>query len=154
MLAVRAQELTISSVRGNYFPAIGVSAGVTDNGRALTALTWNMNAGATLSWNLFAGLETNAQVREASANLANLRAQVDLLRQQVRLDISQAQLAVQAARERLRLSEGRYQTGVGNVIELGDAQVTVTSAAAQSVQAEYRLAAARAQLLLSLGQET
>ena len=49
------------------------------------------------------------------------------------------------------LAEGRYQAGVGNIIELGDAQVAQTSAAAQAVQAEYNLATARAQLGRALG---
>ncbi len=162
---LRAQELILSSVRGGYWPSIGVATGLTDNGRGLDTLTWNWSAGATLSWQLFEGFGTRAAAREAEANLRSLQAQQDALRQQVRLEVSQALLAVgaakegltaadealTAARERLRLSEGRYQTGVGNVIELGDAQVAVTSAAAQRVQAEYRIAAARAQLLLALG---
>ncbi len=162
---MRAQELIISSVRGGYWPSIGVATGFTDNGRGFDTLTWNWSAGATLSWQLFEGFGTHSAVEEAGANLRILKAQSDTQRQQVRLDVSQAVLAVSAAqasiiatdealtaaRERLRLSEGRYQTGVGNVIELGDAQVSVTSAAAQRVQAEYRLSAARSQLLLALG---
>jgi len=81
------------------------------------------------------------------------------------LDLEQARLAVRSAgergghheavvnaREQLRLAEGRYQAGVGNMIELGDAQVAMTTAAAQEVQAHFGLATARAQLLLALGQ--
>jgi len=55
------------------------------------------------------------------------------------------------AREQLRLAEGRYQSGVGSIIELGDAQIAATSAAAQVVQADFNLATARAQLLTALG---
>jgi outer membrane protein len=59
--------------------------------------------------------------------------------------------ALVSAREQLRLAEQRYATGVGNIIELVDAQVAYTSAAAQVVQARYGLATARAQLLAALG---
>jgi outer membrane protein len=52
---------------------------------------------------------------------------------------------------RLTLAEGRYQAGVGNVIELGDSQVALTTAAAQEVQAIFNLATARAKLLQALG---
>jgi outer membrane protein len=83
----------------------------------------------------------------------------------MRLEVDQARLAVRAAkaaivasdeavqnaRERLKLAEGRYQTGVGNAIELGDAQLAMTSTQAQKVQAEYNLASARAALLKALG---
>ncbi len=65
--------------------------------------------------------------------------------------ICAAQDAVESAREQLRLAEQRYATGVGSIIELNDAQVTYTSAAAQLVQARYGLASARAQLLAALG---
>jgi outer membrane protein len=49
------------------------------------------------------------------------------------------------------LAEGRYDAGVGNVIELGDAQVALTSAEVQAVQADYNISSARAQLLNALG---
>jgi outer membrane protein len=127
-------------------------------------MTWNWNAGATLTWNLFQGGLTSAQVREAEASTVGLEAQLASLQQQARFELEQARLAVRAAkaalgaaaealvnaRERLRLAEGRYQIGAGSIIELGDAQVALTSAAAQKVQADYTLASARAQLLAAL----
>ena len=57
------------------------------------------------------------------------------------------------AQEQLRLAEGRYETGVGSIIELGDSQVALTSAAQQRVQADYNLSQARAGLLKALGRE-
>lgn len=161
----RAQQATIGSVRGAYFPSLGVSAGLADVGPALDTTVLNWNATAALTWNLFQGGLTRAQEREAQANLTGLEAQVAAIRQQVRLDVDQARLSVRAAksalaaagealsnaRERLRLAEGRYQVGVGSAIELGDAQLALTAAAAQRVQADYNLSSARAQLLRALG---
>ena len=163
----RAQELTVGAVKGAYWPALGVSTGITDSGPALDGMTWNWSATATLTWNLFQGGLTTAQAAEARANVEAVRAQVVGLRQQVRVDVEQARLSVRAsrqalsaagealtnARERLRLAEGRYQAGVGNAIELGDAQVALTTAAAQRVQAEYNLSTSRAQLLRALGRD-
>lgn len=162
---LRAQELTIGAIKGAYGPSLSVSTGLTEGGREINSMAWNWSAGVLLSWPLFQGGQTRAQVQEASANLVNLRAQVDSLRQQIRLEIDQARLGVRAAiaaigaaeevvinaKERLNLAEGRYQTGVGNVIELGDAQLALTNAEAQKVQAEYNLASARAKLLKALG---
>ncbi len=85
----------------------------------------------------------------------------------MRLEVDQARLGVRAARaavgaageavvngrERLRLAEGRYRTGVGNAIELGDAQLVLTQAGFQKVQADYNLASSRSQLLRALGRE-
>jgi outer membrane protein len=162
---VRAQQQTLRSARGGYWPTLALSSTLNDAGHKIDTMGWNWNATFTLNWNLFSGLQTRGQVREASATLESIRAQRDALRLQVRVEVEQARLGVRAARAalgaaeeslensrlRLKLAEGRYQTGVGNIIELGDAQVALTSSAAQKVQAEFNLAAARAQLLKALG---
>ncbi len=162
---VRANQLTVTSIRGQYGPAIAATAGFTQAGEYLDRLGWNASFGVTLNWQIFQGGLTNASVREAEATVANTVAQLDLLRQQIRSDVDSARLAVRAAkasisatrealtnaRVRLDLAEQRYQVGVGSAIELGDAQVAVTQAAAQAVQADDQLATARAQLLRALG---
>jgi outer membrane protein len=161
---VRAQQLNVEALSGGYWPSFGVSTGA-GAGAGAGALGWNWSAQLTMNWQLFQGLATTAQVREARAALSSAEAQRDLLRQQVRLQVDQARLAVRgakaalaaagealaAARERLELAEGRYQTGAGSILELGDAQVALTTAAAQEVRAEANVALARAQLIQALG---
>jgi outer membrane protein len=163
---IEAQELTTRSIKGGYAPSLGVNASLSDGGPDFGNLVWNWTAGLFLNWQIFGGGITDAQVREARANTAVLRAQYDLQRQQVRADVEQARLGVRAAkaaieatheaavnaRVRLNLAEGRYQAGVGNVIELGDSQVALTAASAQEIQAVFNLATARARLLQALGQ--
>jgi outer membrane protein len=163
---IRAQEFTIGATKGGYYPALSASTALSDVGPAPDNLAWNWYGMLSLSWPIFGGGITNQQVREARATISVLRGQYEIQRQQVRLDLEQARLAVRAAkaseeatheaavnaREQLRLAEGRYQAGVGNMIELGDSQVAMTTAAAQEVQAHFSLATARAQLLLALGQ--
>ena len=162
---VRAQQLTLRAFEAQYLPSLSGNLGFTQGGPALDRLGWNASAGLTLSWNIFQGGLTRHQVREAEANLANVVAQLDQVRQQLRVEVDTARLSVKSgkvsttaaqevvvnARERLRLAEQRYLVGVGSSIELGDAQVAVTQAAAQAVQADDRLAVARAQLLRALG---
>ena len=162
---VRSDELTVRSLEGQYLPAIGASAGVSQSGQKLNDLGWNATVGVTATWQLFQGGLTRAQVTEAEANVASEVAQLDLLKQTLRSDVEAARLAVRSAKEtisaaqealanakvRLTLAEQRYQVGVGSAIELGDAQVAVTQAAAQLVQADDKLATARAQLLRALG---
>jgi outer membrane protein len=163
---IEAQELTMKSLKGGYAPSLGVSTTLSDGGSDLGNLAWNWSAILSLNWQIFGGGITNEQLREARANIAVLHAQHDLQRQQVRADIEQARLGVRAAkaaieatheaavnaRVRLGLAEGRYQAGVGSIIELGDSQVALTAAAAQEVQARFNLATARAKLLQALGQ--
>jgi outer membrane protein len=78
--------------------------------------------------------------------------------EQARLGVTAAKAAVNAAeraltnaRARLELAEVRYRTGVGNGIELSDAQLAATNAAFQKLQSSLRLDTARAQLQRSLG---
>jgi outer membrane protein len=164
---VSAQEYTLGSIRGARWPSLGVAAGATEAGRQLDNMFFNWNAGVTLTWPIFSGGITIAQADEVEANLRGLEAQRDQLRQQLRVDLEQARLSVRAskaaleaadevvlnARERQRLAEGRYNTGVGNGIELGDAQLALSNALAQRVQSDYNLSLARAQLIAALGQE-
>jgi len=164
---VEAQELTVKSVRASYAPSLSLGTSLDDAGQGTGNLSWNGSAALQLGVPIYLGGETRAQVAEAEANLAGDRAQVDAQRLQVRLDVEQARLALRAAkaalaasadalanaRDSLELAEGRYETGVGTILELDDAQVALTAAEQQSVQAEYTLAEARAQLTRALGRE-
>jgi outer membrane protein len=165
MKQAEADERQLGAVKGAYGPSLGVSTGLSEGGADLTAMAWNWQAQATLTWPLFQGGITNARVREATANQSATRSQTALERQQIRFDVTQARLAVRAAkaglatareieanaRERLRLAEARYQAGVGSIIELQDAQVAATTASGQVVQADYNLSVSRAQLLKAVG---
>jgi outer membrane protein len=164
---VLAQESQLRAIKGAYGPTLGASTGFTETGRQLDSMVWNWNVAVTLNWNVFQGMLVPAQIREAEAILLAVSAQRDAIEQQLRLEVEQARLAVRStkasllaveeallnSRERLRLAEGRYQTGAGSVIELADAQIGTASAAAQRVAADYNLAAARAQLMKALGRE-
>jgi len=164
---IRAQELAVRAIQGALGPSLVFSTGFTDAGQQTSSLAWNWDAALGLSIPIFQGGQTRAQIRLAEANLAGIRAQAESERLQVRLEVEKARLTVVAAKaaltaagealvnakERLRLAEGRYETGVGSIIELGDAQLALTSAAYQQVQAEYTLAQARAGLIKALGRD-
>ena len=160
-----AQELTVRSIKGAYGPALSAIANLSDNGTSLDGLVPNWYVGLGLTWNILQGGLTNGQVREATGTLANLVGQERAERLQIQVDVEQARLGVQGAkatigaaeeaqanaRNQLTLAEQRYAHGLGNAVELSDAQVAYTSAEAQLVQARFNLASARAQLLTAVG---
>jgi outer membrane protein len=162
---VRAQQLAVRGAYGGFGPSINASTSITDAGGDITNLGWNLSAGVSVSWPIFSGFLTWETVKEQKALVTVAQAQLELQKQQVRYDVETARLAINTAKaniaatgeavanaqERLRLAEGRYQAGVGNAIELGDAQIAFTTAQGQRVTAEYNLATARAQLLKALG---
>jgi len=163
----RASEQSRSAARAGWLPSVGARATYGRSGPRPDDTAGGWTAGVNLSWSLFDGGLTSARVREAEASLESLRAQETALRTDIRVALEQAYLGVRAARgaveaaaeaetaarERLRLAEGRFRAGAGSIIELGDAQVAVSTAAAQRVQAEYDLSAARAALLRAVGRE-
>jgi len=161
----RAQELTVRALKGGYGPALGATAAATEAGVELDSMVPNWYVGLSLTWPILQGGLTRGQVREANGTLRTLTANEEALLLQIRIDVETAQLAVMAAkstisaaeealanaRDQLRLAERRYETGLGSAIELGDAQVAATAAAAQEVTARFSLGTARAQLLAALG---
>ena len=160
-----AQQATLRAAQAGYLPTVGANGQIAETGPRADDTRRSWNAGLTLTWPLFQGFQTRGQTAEAEANLDAVDATLEALRQQVRLEVEQAQLGVRAAkasleatheaslntRELLRLAEARYQAGLGNAIELSDAQVSATNAAAQEVQARFTLSSARAQLARALG---
>jgi len=161
----KALELTVSSLRGAYGPTLSGVGGVSEAGPALDALGLHWNIGLSLNWPIFQGGLTRGEVREARANVSAAQAELTQATLNVRFQVEQARLNLRSAKaaivaaqdardnakERLRLAEGRYEAGVGSIIELDDAAVAAVAAGAQLVQAEYNLSAARAGLLSALG---
>ena len=92
----------------------------------------NWFAGASMRWNLFNGFADKARIDEASQFLVRARAQQRQIDSAVRLQVRSAYLDLQAAQERLKVTEAavtqaeenlrivknRYENGLNNVTEL------------------------------------
>jgi outer membrane protein len=116
------------------------------------------NAGANLTVPIFTGFNVKYGVEEAKARQRSQMANIELIRQGIRLDVTQALLSISEVRKRIdvaretlvyakqnrELAEGRYAEGVGNAIEVTDAitseKTTLTSYAAAMY--DYRTAVA------------
>ncbi len=125
--------------------------------------SWWVGAGVTLP--LFDGLLTLNNVRTASGNTRANLADAEVLSQNITKEVEQRYLdltsaweliratkkALEAARENYRLAQGRYQVGVGSIIEVTDAQVQFFQADLKFVQALYDYRVAEAQLDKAIG---
>ncbi len=161
----RAQADQVSALQKQYLPAVSGNAQYNWTGREYP-LQQGWLWGVTLTFPLFDDILTSAQVGEAQANLRGLQAQEEDLRQQITLEVRQSFLnlrqaeesiqvseqTVVQARENLDIAEGRYAAGVGNIIELTDAQVSLTSAQANNIQALTTYKTAVAQLEKAINQ--
>ena len=116
--------------------------------------SWSLLLGLSLP--LFDGCATESDVTSARANLTRTEADLQRLLNQVGLEVEQALVEVERTRERLgasaksvaaaearlRAAEGKYQQGVGILLEVIDARVAVTTALANQIRARYDYQAA------------
>src|SRR5262249_55587358 len=104
-------------------------------------------------------LEETEQAKTAAES--NLKAASQLIDQEVYTDYTntnvaqqQIDLAIKAdneAQENLAFATGRYSAGVGNIIELTDAELLAVSASAQVVTARYSYQLAYGRLQVAAG---
>jgi outer membrane protein TolC len=161
---VTAQDEQITSLERQYLPTVNSFGQYIWQGTGFPLEdTWNVGASVNLS--VLTGGLTRAQVAQAKANLYVLKYNEESLRQNIALQVRQAVLNVQQAvesiavaakgqqeaRENMQIADGRYTTGVGNIIEVTTAQVQQTTAEANYVQALYSYQTSVAQLENAIG---
>jgi outer membrane protein len=159
-LGIKAQaDSAAATVRQrfrNFFPNV-IASGTYGGTRA--AFNEIYSYGVQLTWSLFDGGNMIAQYKEAKANLDAVQARVRDTELNVWQDVQQAYLtmisaeqqigaaqkAVDSAQENFQLSQGRFDAGVANIIELTDAQLALTQAQSSEAQAlaNYRIAIAQ-----------
>ena len=163
---LKASEETVSLASKGFFPVISGNAAynrVSFSDPSFKYAGWN--AGFSVTIPVFNGFLTYHQIREAQANYNAAKANYDLLKQNIVLEVQQAylnlmaaadkvptsELAVRQATENLEIANGRYTFGVGNPIEVTDAQVLYTNARTTYIQALYDYNTAMASLEKSMG---
>ena len=155
-LRVDAAEATVKQQIRNFFPDLVGNAFYGGTGFELTEV-WEL--GVTLNWNIFDGGNKIARVRESRALLAGAQvrvqaAQLDIWQQveQALLTVREAEeriqasgVAVQSALENFRLAQGRFDAGVGTILEVTDAQLALTQSQNTEAQAlaDFRIAVSR-----------
>src|SRR6266852_1699392 len=155
-LQAAAAEATERQTFRNFFPDISGSGSY---GGTQSQLNEAWTLGLTLSWSLFDGGGRIARYQEAKANLEGAKARVKSTELDIIQNVEQAEIAVEEAQERIqaaqtlvasaqenfRLAQGRFDAGVGTILELTDAQLALTQAQNTESQAlaDYRIALAR-----------
>jgi outer membrane protein len=171
MISQRAQErsaeVAIKASQGGYLPTVTSQAAYSYNGTDFP-LVYNWNVGGTVNIPIFSGYLTQQQVAQARANLLKTKANGEVLKQNILLEVNQALLNLQAAKERLQLTavtikqakerlaqvEGRYKAGLSNAIEVTDAEVALVTAQVNDVVAISNYQSAKAALEKAMGIST
>jgi outer membrane protein TolC len=155
-LQVDAAEAQVRRAVRDFLPDV---TGSGSYGGISTDLNEAWEVTLNLSWSLYDGGNRIARYREAKALRdafgARVRAtELDIAREveQTQLTVAEteeriqaAQVAVASATENFRLAQGRFDAGVGTILELTDAQLALTQAQNTEAQAlaDFRIALAR-----------
>jgi TolC family type I secretion outer membrane protein len=160
----RSAEAAIKAAQGNFFPTVTSSANYSYSATDFP-LVYNWNVSGTVNIPIFSGFLTQQQVAQARANLLMTKANGDVLRQNILLEVSQALLNLEAARERLEVTkitvtqarerldqvEGRYKAGLSNAVEVTDAEVVLVTAQVNDVVAMSNYQSVKAALDKAMG---
>jgi TolC family type I secretion outer membrane protein len=169
LLAARAQrdaaEANVTVARALGRPSISIQAGRTYDETPYVANQNYNQIGIYVTVPIFSGFSTTYGVRQAQAALEASEANVEAARLQVSLGVWNAYYGLQSANHQLGATAlltttardnqdvalGRYQSGVGTIIDVLTAQTAAASARLLRINAEFGWQLARAQLALALG---
>ncbi len=162
-------EAQVKVAERDFWPKL---AGTAQFGRSSTEIptvdyTESWNVGVQLTVPLFSGFESRAKLDEfraalsqAKANARNQELQILSTLESGYLNlmlagkqIEVAQEALRTARENLDLAQGRYQAGVGTMLEVTDARVSWIQSENDYIQAFYDYRIARYSLERTLGRD-
>ena len=162
----RAEGAKITQYRSDFFPTVNAVAGFNAVGNGAPPVTNNYDAGIMISWPIFNGFETEHQIAEAKFHREALLHEMRALEQRIYLEVKSAflnwqasleriqrtELTVAASRARLELATKRYDAGLGNIIELTDAERFYIEDDAAYIDALYDFSVTKASLDLATGQ--
>ncbi|NES95460.1 MAG: TolC family protein [Desertifilum sp. SIO1I2] len=163
--AQRRAALSARNPRVSLFANYNVLRTSSDDALATTGTGDGYTLGARVNWNLFDGGEARARARQEEADIAIAETNFANNRNLVRLQVEQsyfelvstfeniqtASIALEQAREALRLARLRFQAGVGTQTEVIDAETELTLAEFNRIQAVlgYNRSLARLQRAIS-----
>jgi TolC family type I secretion outer membrane protein len=160
-----AAEAGVSVARAVGRPSISIQAGRSLSYTPNVADQNYNQIGIYVTVPIFSGLSTTYSVRQAQAALEASDANLEQARLQVSVGVWNAYYGLRSADQQLgatalltttaadneQVALGRYQSGVGTILDVLTAQSAAASARLLRIEAEFGWQVARAQLSLALG---
>ncbi len=162
---IKAAQASVKAAEAGHLPSLSLIGNYGYNHTSLPSDTQSWTVGMQISVPLFNGFNTTYQIRSAKEQLAVQRANFDQLEQSVSLDVWQSYQLLNTAYESFNSSEavlasalqsekvalGRYSAGVGNILDVLNAQASHATARMQLIQFQYAWLIQKAQLAKALG---
>ncbi|MBQ7569230.1 TolC family protein [bacterium] len=161
---LKAQLCAMELADADRYPSLRASAGISESG-SLTPFDGTWNVGVSLNWNLFDGFLSKYEKLSAQAVAYQLAEQFEqkrlsiysevmsksVLMRQAAAGVEAAKSGVAKAKESYRLASARYRVGVGQAVEVSDAEVALAEAQLSYVTAANTYHEAKAELLRAIG---
>jgi len=168
IFGTEATRKGIDFARAGRRPTAGLMASYEFDDRGLGNLFEDGNSyylAAMANWTLFDGFITRAQIERATLATSKMEAQQERLRDGIELQVRQAYLSLEQARERIgvttqavdqaeesqRIIHNRYKAGVTTIVEVLDADTALLAAQLAALQARYDHNLAQVELDFALG---
>lgn len=172
---VKAARAKVDAVQAEGRPSLVLSAEANErrqdknipiSGYPPTGASFSDKAiGVQLNVPLFEGFGRDYRVKAASGQLEQKQGELARIEQQVVLDIWKSYQAMNTRREHIEaarllldsahrsfnVAEGRFRSGIGNILELLNAQSAVANAKQREIEARSGWLSARLQLAASIG---
>jgi len=162
---IETENANVKAAQSQYLPNINVNIGYgwRDYTPVLDRDEWSVGIGFNLP--LFTGLDRAYQIRRAKSDLAISYTEYDKLLRDVELEvwiaysrvieadqtIKAAEILVASAEENARVAEGEYKNGMCSIIELIDAQTSLTAARNHLLQSRISWYTAKARFKKAVG---
>ncbi|MPM69751.1 Outer membrane efflux protein BepC [bioreactor metagenome] len=164
--AVEAAKKDVKIAKGDRLPTIGASAakGWSDSEFPGTE-NEEWSVGVKASWNIFDSGLTRSQIKQADASVEKTTYQAKQTSDAVQLDVRNAYLSMKEAEKRIettdvtvekaqedfKIAQVRYSAGVGTNLDVIDAQLALTQAKTNYIQALYDYNTSKANLEKAMG---
>jgi outer membrane protein TolC len=162
---VEAAQSAVKAAQDERLPSLAVNADYGTIGNDVPGARPTFTLGAALEVPLFKGGRISARVREAQAHLTSARARLENEKAGVYYEVQTVFLDIKAAADRVKVAEGtlalareqlqqardRFAAGIGDNLEVVQAQQTLAVAEESHIASLYALGAARLSLAHAIG---
>jgi outer membrane protein len=163
---IEASADQVKAARAGYLPSVIVHGNIEWDREDLSGAKDSWLAGVSVPWPLFEGGATQARIRQAKANLAEMRARGEQVALDIALDVHQAAVAAREAQQRVEIARQQldfarqshldvrtqFQNQTATIEGLLQSEVAWQRAEAGYAAAAYEAKVAQAMLRRALGE--
>ena len=163
-LVLKASNESLKSIKRSYYPEIGASAGYGYR-RMENTNTNSFRVSAGLDFPIINIMDIKYRIDEGKSYYEIAEENVDLSKKNIYFEVQNFYVDMKQLEKRIplmakkvdqtlenfELADGRYTVGLGNFIELQDAQTNYNNAQLEFIQSIFKYNVAREQFLKSMG---